>query len=190
MWAVVRSVSPPPITPSSSTITETCFCARQYAVVSPAMPAPTMHTSAEASAERGWRRRLAVSAHGERLCAGASMKEKTVHGGSPYNAALDGAAKKCHQNFGCQPFSRKKRLSTPSSPQNPYFSFSPRVYETFLPCCPCVRPLCGSPYARCMQGILDGFRVQNPRRSTYSLQYRRDFHQISCSRRHIPSPHH
>ena len=44
MWAVVRPVSPPPIGPSSITTTARPARASRYAVVMPAMPAPTMQT--------------------------------------------------------------------------------------------------------------------------------------------------
>src|SRR5512132_3144200 len=47
--AVVRDVSPPAIGPSSITVTERPSRVNRYAVVRPAIPAPTMHTSTERS---------------------------------------------------------------------------------------------------------------------------------------------
>jgi hypothetical protein len=51
-WAVVRPDSPPPIVPSSTTITFLPAFVSMYAVESPAMPAPTMHTSVRALPRR------------------------------------------------------------------------------------------------------------------------------------------
>src|SRR6266496_3761083 len=51
--AVVRAVIPPPIGPSSKTITALPSRASKYAVVNPAMPAPIMQTSALVSLRKG-----------------------------------------------------------------------------------------------------------------------------------------
>src|SRR5688572_24830962 len=49
MCAVVRLVSPLPISPSSMTITLLPARVSMYAVIMPAIPAPTTHTEARAS---------------------------------------------------------------------------------------------------------------------------------------------
>src|SRR4051812_2009809 len=64
-WAVVRDVSPPPIVPASSTMTDFPSRARRYAVVSPAIPAPTTHTSATASLSSGAAAGIGVVIHGD-----------------------------------------------------------------------------------------------------------------------------
>src|SRR5207248_2427497 len=52
-WAVVRWVCPPPTAPASTTATDSPCRASRYAVVMPAMPAPTTQTSAAVSRSRG-----------------------------------------------------------------------------------------------------------------------------------------
>src|SRR3954454_15098258 len=68
-WAVLRGVCPLATGPSSRTTTDRPARASRYAVVRPAMPAPTTHTSARVSLGRGaGEGTSAVAIHTEVLC--------------------------------------------------------------------------------------------------------------------------
>src|SRR5262245_17631114 len=71
-WAVVTRVMPPARGPSSRTTTALPACVSWYAVVRPAMPAPTTQTSARASSSsEGQSGILAVAAQTDRSVAGS-----------------------------------------------------------------------------------------------------------------------